>query len=100
MTAGGEVVTRHADTGILNGVTRLGLLGLLQREGLRLVERPFSVAEAKAAREAFLTSTTNFVLPVVCDRRHAGRQRPSRPDHPQARAQPIDAYVAAQGEAS
>ena len=49
----------------MNGVTRLGLIGLLQREGLRLVERPFSVAEAKSAREAFLTSTTNFVLPVV-----------------------------------
>jgi D-alanine transaminase len=65
VTASGEVLTRQADTGILNGVTRLGLIGLLKREGLTLVERPFSVAEAKAAREAFLTSTTNFVLPVV-----------------------------------
>jgi D-alanine transaminase len=65
VTAAGEVVTRQADNSILNGVTRLGLIGLLAGEGLRLVERPFSVAEAKAAREAFLTSTTNFVLPVV-----------------------------------
>jgi D-alanine transaminase len=65
VTAAGEVVTRQADRGILNGVTRLGLIGLIEREGLRLVERPFSLAEAKAAREAFLTSTTNFVLPVV-----------------------------------
>ncbi|HUJ97630.1 MAG TPA: D-amino-acid transaminase [Stellaceae bacterium] len=65
VTADGEVVTRRADNSILNGVTRLGLIGLLAREGLKLVERPFSVAEAKAAREAFLTSTTNFVLPVV-----------------------------------
>ena len=65
VTASGEVVTRQADHSILNGITRLGLIGLLAGEGLRLVERPFSVAEAKAAREAFLTSTTNFVLPVV-----------------------------------
>jgi D-alanine transaminase len=65
VTAAGEVVTRQADTSILNGITRLGLIGLLQSEGLRLVERSFSVAEAKAAREAFLTSTTNFLLPVV-----------------------------------
>ena len=65
VTAAGEVVTRQADNSILNGVTRLGLLSLFKREGLRFIERPFSVAEAKAAREAFLTSTTNFVLPVV-----------------------------------
>jgi len=65
VTAAGEVITRQADRGILNGITRIGLLRLLEREGLRVVERPFSIAEAKAAREAFLTSTTNFVLPVV-----------------------------------
>jgi D-alanine transaminase len=65
VTAAGEVVTRQADTSILNGITRLGLIGLLAREGLKLVERPFSVAEVKAAREAFLTSSNNFVLPVV-----------------------------------
>ena len=65
VTEAGELVTRQADTSILNGITRIGLVGLLEGEGLRLVERPFSVAEAKAAREAFLTSTTNFVLPVV-----------------------------------
>jgi D-alanine transaminase len=65
VTAAGEVVTRKADAAILNGVTRLAVLDIIAREGLRLVERPFSVAEAKAAHEAFLTSTTSFVLPVV-----------------------------------
>ena len=65
VTAEGEVVTRQADHSILNGVTRRGLLQLLGGEGLRLVERPFGVAEAKAAREAFLTSTTAELLPVV-----------------------------------
>ncbi|HUH86049.1 MAG TPA: D-amino-acid transaminase [Stellaceae bacterium] len=65
VTAAGDVITRQADTSILNGITRIGLIGLLEREGLRVVERPFTVAEAKGAREAFLTSTTNFVLPIV-----------------------------------
>lgn len=65
VTASNEVVTRHADTSILNGITRQGVLHLIADQGLRFVERPFSVAEALAAREAFLTSSTNFVLPVV-----------------------------------
>jgi D-alanine transaminase len=65
VTRAGEVVTRQADRGILNGVTRQGLLRVIAASGLRLSERPFSVAEAKAAAEALLTSSTNFVLPVV-----------------------------------
>ena len=65
ITAGGEVVTRQADSGILNGVTRLGLLRLIAANHLRFVERPFSLAEAKAAAEAFLTSASNFLIPVV-----------------------------------
>ena len=65
VTADGTVVTRAADTAILNGVTRLAIFDIIAREGYRLVERPFAVAEAKAAREAFLTSTTADLLPVV-----------------------------------
>ncbi|HYL32336.1 MAG TPA: D-amino-acid transaminase [Stellaceae bacterium] len=65
VTAKDEIITRQADTAILNGVTRLGVLKVAGTAGLKLVERPFSVAEAKAAREAFLTSTTNFVVPIV-----------------------------------
>ena len=65
VTADGAVVTRAADHAILNGVTRLAVLDIIRREGYRLVERPFTVAEAKAAREAFLTSTTADLLPVV-----------------------------------
>jgi D-alanine transaminase len=41
------------------------LIDLLMREGLELLERPFSVEEARTAREAFITSATNFVMPVV-----------------------------------
>ena len=65
VTADDAVMTRAADHAILNGVTRAAILDIIRREGYRLVERPFSVAEAKAAREAFLTSTTADLLPVV-----------------------------------
>ena len=65
VTAAGEVVTRAADNAILNGVTRLAICDLLRTEACRLVERPFNVAEAKAAREAFLTSITTELSPVV-----------------------------------
>jgi len=65
VTADSAVVTRAADTAILNGVTRLAVFDIIRREGYRLVERAFTVAEAKAAREAFLTSTTADLLPVV-----------------------------------
>jgi len=65
VTKAGEVVTRAATNAILNGVTRLGVIRVIERAGFRFVERPFSVGEAKAAREAFLTSTTSYVTPVV-----------------------------------
>jgi D-alanine transaminase len=98
VTSAGEVVTRQADTSILNGVTRVGLIGLLSRQGLTLVERPFSVAEAKAAREAFLTSTTNFVLPVVSiDGAPIGNGHPGSVVRHLREA--YEAYVAAEGAA-
>ena len=65
VTDDATVVTRAADTAILNGVTRLAVLDIIAREGYRLDQRPFTVEEARAAREAFLTSTTSDVLPVV-----------------------------------
>jgi D-alanine transaminase len=60
----GELVTRHVSADILNGVTRLNVIDIARRLGSPLVERAFSVAEAKAAREAFITSTSIGVLPV------------------------------------
>jgi D-alanine transaminase len=65
VTKAGELVTRQASNAILNGCTRLALLDIARHTGLTFVERPFSVSEAKAAREAFLTSTTSLVLPIV-----------------------------------
>jgi D-alanine transaminase len=65
VTKSGELVTRQADRGILNGVTRTGLLELISVSNLRLKQRPFSVAEAKDAAEAFLTSASSFLIPIV-----------------------------------
>lgn len=65
VTGGGELVTRQTDASILSGIARGALAALVREQGLALVERPFTVAEAKSAREAFLTSTTNYVVPVV-----------------------------------
>jgi D-alanine transaminase len=77
VTGEGAVVTRAADTAILNGVTRLAVFDIIRREGYRLVERGFTVTQAKAAREAFLTSTTADLLPVVqIDGAPVGEGRP------------------------
>ncbi|HET9903066.1 MAG TPA: D-amino-acid transaminase [Xanthobacteraceae bacterium] len=65
VTAAGKVVTRPVSNAILRGVTRTVLLDVLAAQGLELEERPFTVAEAHAAREAFVTSASQIVMPVV-----------------------------------
>jgi D-alanine transaminase len=61
----GTIVTRPAENAILNGITRRRLLELARDAGFAVEERPFTLDEAKSAREAFITSTSAFVLPVV-----------------------------------
>jgi D-alanine transaminase len=65
VTAAGTVVTRPADHAILRGITRTVLLDVIKAQGLRLEERAFTLKEAYAAREAFITSASQIVLPVV-----------------------------------
>lgn len=65
ITQDGDLVTREASHAILNGITRLTILKLAEREGLKFVERSFSVEEARRAREAFISSATSFVTPVT-----------------------------------
>ena len=60
-----ELLTRPAANEILNGITRQTILRLAQAQGLTFKERAFSLAEAKAAREAFVSSATAFVMPVT-----------------------------------
>ncbi len=65
VTGDNKAVTRDATHAILNGITRLSLLKVIEAEGYSFEERPFTVAEAKTAREAFLTSSSSFVMPVT-----------------------------------
>jgi D-alanine transaminase len=61
----GKLITRQLDHGILPGITRAVLIESLKSHGLELEERAFTVEEAYAAREAFITSATQSVMPVV-----------------------------------
>lgn len=63
--AQGRLITRPLGTEILGGITRSVVLDLARAEGIEVVERAFSVEEARAAREAFLTSTSSPLLPVT-----------------------------------
>ncbi|WP_439613860.1 D-amino-acid transaminase [Reyranella sp.] len=65
VTQDGELITRQTDNGILSGITRTTLKTICNSLQLKLVERPFSLEEAKKAKEAFITSATSFVTPVV-----------------------------------
>jgi len=77
VTRDGKVVTRQADHGILRGITRSVVIEAIRAQGLDLEERPFSVEEAYAAREAFLTSASQIVMPVVrIDGRPVGNGAP------------------------
>ena len=61
----GEILTRHLGSEILAGITRAAILRLSRETGIPVIERPFTVEEARHANEAFATSATTFVYPVV-----------------------------------
>ena len=71
VTQDNELVTRDATASILSGITRLRLLDLIRRDGVTFSERAFSIEEARQAREAFITSSSNFVMPVTSIDGHA-----------------------------
>jgi D-alanine transaminase len=60
-----HIVTRRNSHAILPGCTRRAIQALAEERGVDVEERAFTIAEAQRADEAFLTSATNFVLPVV-----------------------------------
>ncbi|MGB7034392.1 MAG: D-amino-acid transaminase [Xanthobacteraceae bacterium] len=66
VTPGGALVTRHPDHAILRGITRTVTIEVIKAQGgLTVEERGFTLAEAYGAREAFETSATQIVMPVV-----------------------------------
>jgi D-alanine transaminase len=73
----GTVITRPLGADILPGVTRATLVDALREGKMSLIERPFRLTEAYAAREAFITSATQTVMPVVrIDGRAVGAGKP------------------------
>jgi D-alanine transaminase len=77
VTSAGALVTRHADHAILRGITRTVLFDAIEAKGLVVEERAFTLEEAYKAREAFITSASQIVLPVVrIDDRIVGDGKP------------------------
>lgn len=62
---GGTIITRHLSNDILHGITRAAVLRFAKEAQMQVEERAFSIEEAQAADEAFVTSATTFVQPVV-----------------------------------
>jgi len=63
--ANGKLITRHLGSEILPGITRASVLELVAKENIVFEERAFTLDEAKNATEAFITSASTFVWPVV-----------------------------------
>jgi D-alanine transaminase len=77
VTADGVIVTRNLSNAILHGITRAAVIALAEEAQIRVEERPFTLAEAGAAAEAFITAASAFVTPVVeIDGRPVGDGRP------------------------
>jgi len=62
---GGTIITRDLSHDILHGITRAAVLRFAREAQMEVEERAFSIAEAQAADEAFITSASTFVMPVV-----------------------------------
>jgi len=62
---GGRIITRDLSTDILHGITRAAVLRFAREAQFEVEERPFTIAEAQQADEAFITSASTFVMPVV-----------------------------------
>jgi D-alanine transaminase len=65
VTKAGVLVTRNLSNDILHGITRAAVMRLAREAQMTVEERPFSIAEAQDAAEAFVTSASSFVMPVV-----------------------------------
>ena len=74
---GHQIITRGLSNDILHGITRAAVLRCAEEAQMEVIERPFSIAEAQEADEAFITSASTFVMPVVTiDDRELGSGQP------------------------
>jgi len=62
---GGRIITRELSNDILHGITRAAVLRFAREAQMEVEERPFTIEEAQGADEAFITSASTFVMPVV-----------------------------------
>jgi len=62
---GNTIITRNLGNEILHGITRAAVLRFAREAQMNVEERPFTIAEAQEADEAFITSASTFVMPVV-----------------------------------
>lgn len=62
---GNTIITRHLGNEILHGITRAAVLRFAKEAQMKVEERAFTIDEAKQADEAFITSASTFVMPVV-----------------------------------
>jgi D-alanine transaminase len=77
VTDAGKLLTRHADHTILHGITRTVVLDAVKEQNIAVEQRAFTLDEAYEAREAFITSASQIVLPVVSiNGRPVGNGRP------------------------
>tara|TARA_B100000401_G_C52787188_1_gene711470 strand:- start:113 stop:964 length:852 start_codon:yes stop_codon:yes gene_type:complete len=60
-----KLITTPTSNAILNGITRTSLLKALKKNNIKLIERRFNKEDIKKANEAFITSATQFVMPVI-----------------------------------
>lgn len=75
--ADGVLITHPLGRKILGGITRATVMACAKEQGMKVIERPFKLDEAFAAREAFITSATNLVTSVVqIDDRTVGNGHP------------------------
>jgi len=61
----GKIITRALSNDILHGITRAAVLRFAQEAQMEVIERDFTIAESQEADEAFITSASTFVMPVV-----------------------------------
>jgi len=77
VTTDGTLVTRPDGTALLPGITRKTAAAVAKKQGLRVEERKFTAAEAQGAREAFMTSASTLIMPIVeIDGRPVANGRP------------------------
>ena len=65
LTHDNVIITHHLSNEVLHGITRIAVLKCADKLNLSVEERAFSIEEAKNAKEAFISSATSFISPVI-----------------------------------